>query len=205
MNTTSAEPIGLTVIELTAALTSQQWTNLEQFAEKRLRRVTRSPVRQRLYALHCPRSLIHTAIEVFALGDVDLPGGRKLKPHQRSSSETFVLAIQAVVNSLLSHIVEQSEFQHEHIAVGTEEQIPNGYEPSEPPNLSADLEVRDLQRNLFNRLQADAGENHERQAAVQSLQDDCITGHIMGAGGVTPEAKRRVRERARQEWENLTL
>lgn len=190
-------------MQLTAALTTQQWTSLEQFAEKRLRRVTRSPVRQRLYALHCPRSLVHTAIEQFVLGDVDLPGGRKLKPQQRSGPDTFVPAIQAVVNSLLSHMLEKCEFQHQHMAVSTGELIPDCHEPCEPSSLSTELEVRDLQRNLFDRLERDAGENHERQAAVQSLHDDCVTGNVMGAGGVGPEAKRRVRDQARREWKKL--
>lgn len=204
MNTPSADQIGLTVIHLTAALSSQQWIALKQFAEKRLRRVTRSPLRQRLYALHCPRSLVHTAIEQFALGDVGLPGGRKLKPHQRSGPDTFVPAIQAVVNSLLSHMLEKSEIQNEHLPIGEAPGL-NCHEPSEPSSLSAQLEAGDLQRELFNRLQADAGENPELQAAVRSLQDDCVTGHVMGTGGVTPEAKRQVRERARQKWEDLTL
>jgi hypothetical protein len=80
MNNTSATPIGLTTIQLAAALTPQELADLEQFATRRLKRSAASTARQRALAIHCGKSLLHTAIERFALGDVGFPGGRRLKP-----------------------------------------------------------------------------------------------------------------------------
>jgi hypothetical protein len=207
MNKTSATTNGLKTIELVAALTSLQLSELEAFAEKRLRRAAGAPERQRAMSLHCGRSLLHTAIERFALGDAGFPGGRRLRPHQRVDAAAFCHALRGAINSLVQHAFDSPEFESPHLSVASGAEGKEFHDPLEPGSLPDQLEVRDLEANLFDRLTADAGHDQRLQAAVASLREDCTTGHVMGVkgDGVDAEAKRVVREQARQEWENLTL
>ena len=116
----SATPIGLSTIELATALTTQQWADLERFAEKKLRRSACTPQRQRVLALFSGRAIVHTAVKQFALGDLHHEGGRKLTRRQRTGSAPFLGALRGAFNSLVTHVLDCSEFSREHIPVGAE-------------------------------------------------------------------------------------
>lgn len=207
MNKTSATPNGPTVLELAAALTQPQWSELEQFADKRLRRSACTPQRQRALALFSGQAIVHTAVEQFALGELGNAGGRKLSQIQRSGREPFLHALRGAINSLIAHALDRTEFSQEHLSVGAESVEPGAYEPPNPTDLTEQLELHELERTLFTRLTARAGNNASRQLAVEALREDCAAGHACGEPGleVNPEMKRQVRQQARDVWKNLTL
>lgn len=207
MHNTSANRTGLPTLQLAAALTQEQWNDLESFAAKRLRRSTNTPYKQRVLAIHTGRDLVHTAVEQFALGDLGDPGGRKLAARHRIDSEAFLNAMRAAINSNISHALDLTEFTQEHLSVGLQEAERGVCEPCEPANLDEQLELRDLEQNLFEQLEEKAGGNLRRQAAVEALRDDCQTGHARGKSreGVDMVAKNEVREQAQAVWRNLTL
>jgi hypothetical protein len=82
----------------------------------------------------------------------------------------------------------------------------DGYEPHDPGTPAEQQELQDLERQLFSTLAEKAEDDLQQQAAIRSLQEDCLTGNARGIkGGKIPgEAKRQIRIMARQEWENLT-
>lgn len=190
-------------MQLAAALTSQELSELEQFATRRLKKSAFSTERQRALAIHCGQSLLHTAIERFALGEVAFPGGRKLKPHQRTSSEGFMHAIRGAINSLIQHAFEAPEFHHEHLAVGSEES--DAYDPRDPDTLALQNELRDLEQHLFTSLTESAGNNQRLLEAIEALQEDCHTGNFKGANhcGISARAKRRARRAAQRKLRRL--
>ena len=108
MNNTSANPTGLSALQLAAALTAEQWTELEEFADKRLRRSMKNPGKQRALAIYDGLSLVHTAIEQFALGDLGYPGGRKLPAGNRVNSATFMAPARQIATSQVDHNVVMS-------------------------------------------------------------------------------------------------
>jgi len=207
MNNTSANPTGLTALQLAAALTELQWTELEKFADKRLRRSLTAPHKHRALAIYDGRVLVHTAVEQFAMGDLGYRGGRKLAPHHRLNAQTFIYAMQGAINSLISHALSRTEFLHEHLPVGMEEAGPGIYEPREPAGPGEQLEQRDLQQNLFAQLADHAGSNPKRQAAVAALKDDCLIGHTRGEikEEISAWRKTAVRRQAQVIWKNLTI
>jgi len=207
MNNTSAIPTGLTALQLAAALTQQQWAELERFAGKRLRRSLTAPYKHRALAIYDGRTLVHTAVEQFALGDIGYRGGRKLAPHHRTNTQAFIHAMQAAINSLISHALGRTEFLREHLPVGLEEAERGTYEPREPVSPGEQLELRDLERSLFAQLDQKASDNPKRQAAVAALKNDCVAGHACGENGlrVNPDLKHQIRRQAQSVWEDLTL
>jgi hypothetical protein len=203
----SAIPIGLPALELAAALTSQQWTDLERFAEKRLRRSACTPQRQRVLAFLSGRTIVHTAVEQFALGDLDSPGGRKLRRRQRTGPAPFLDALRGAINSSIANAFACTEFSHEHMPIGAEAVEPDVYEPRSQTSLGEQLDLRDLERILFSQLKAEAGDDQRRQAAVHALRDDCVTGHARGKAGqgVDMSVKNEVRQQAQEIWNELNL
>jgi hypothetical protein len=204
MKHTSASQTGLSAKELAAALTPQQWLDLESFAIKRLHRAASNPARQRALAQFTERSLINTAIEKFLLGDCGHPGGRYLSPPQRVSTATFMNAVRGVINSLISDGCRTAEYELDWVAIGNDGE-PDHCEPSDPRDAAEALSVRDLERQLFAELAAHASKDPDQQAAVNELRDDCVTGHRRGSGGSNTETKRQVRRRARAVWEHLAM
>ena len=207
MNNTSAKPTGLTALQLAAALTEEQWTELEEFADKRLRRSMNHPGKQRALAIYDGLSLVHTAIEQFALGDLGFPGGRQLPAGNRVDTATFIHAMHSAINSIINHALSRVEFSHEHKPIGSEE-VERGFcEPIETASLDHQLEMRDLQQRLFTQLEQDAGGDQKRLTAVEALKNDCLAGHACGENGLNlnPELKRQVRHQAQQIWKDLTL
>jgi len=207
MNNTSAKPTGLTALQLAAALTAEQWTELEEFADKRLRRSMKNPGKQRALAIYDGLSLAHTAIEQFALGDLGYPGGRQLPAGNRVNPSTFIHAMHSAINSIINHALSRVEFSYEHTPVGSEEIERGVYEPVEAASLDNQLEMRDLQQRLFTQLEQDAGGDQKRLTAVEALKNDCLAGHACGENGLNlnPELKRQVRHQAQQIWKDLTL
>lgn len=205
MRTSSINTKGLTVAELTAALTKQQQADLEQFATKRLKKSASTPARQRALALHCGRSLFHAAFERFAMGDAGWPGGRRLKPHQRTDTGAFIHALRGAINSLIQHTLANREFDCEHLEAVNWKAQPDQTTSQQILDQPRELEFQDLQRQLFDRLNASAGADEHMQAAVEALRQDCVTGHCKGVdqAGVDYEAKRLVRQQAQREWEIL--
>ena len=204
MKKTSAPQIGLSARDLAAALTTQQWHELETFAAKRLGRAATNPPRQRALAQFTERSLINTAVEKFLLGDCGDPQGRYLSPSQRVSTVTFMNAVRGVINSLISDGCRSAEYELDWIAIGNEGE-PGHHEPRDPYDAAEALSVRDLERQLFNELAAHAENDPEQQAAIAALRDDCATGHRRGSAGLNAETKRQVRRQAREVWEHLTM
>ena len=207
MNNTSANPTGLSALQLAAALTAEQWTELEEFADKRLRRSMKNPGKQRALAIYDGLSLVHTAIEQFALGDLGYDGGRKLAPGSRVNADAFINAMHAAINSLISNILGNAEFSHPHLPVGQQEAERGVWEPQEISELGDQLEMRDLEQQLFTQLEKAAGDDQQRQTAVEALKNDCIAGHACGETGlkIDPESKRHVRRKARAIWDRLTM
>ena len=207
MNNTSANPTGLSALQLAAALTAEQWTELEEFADKRLRRSMKNPGKQRALAIYDGLSLVHTAIEQFALGDLGYPGGRKLPAGNRVNSATFIHAMHSAINSIINHALSRVEFSYEHTPVGSEEIERGVYEPVEAASLDNQLEMRDLQQRLFTQLEEDAGGDQKRLTAVKALKNDCLTGHVRGKANekVNRDLKLEVRQQAQAIWKNLTL
>ena len=207
MHNTSANRTGLPTLQLAAALTQEQWNDLESFAAKRLRRSMNAPNRQRALAIYDGRTLVHTAVEQFALGDLGCRGGRILYPRSRITSGTFIHAMQAAINSLISNILDSAEFSRTHLPVGLEEVERGVCEPQESTDLGDQLEMRDLENQLFSQLEQRAGDNPGRRGAVEALKNDCIAGHACGENGTTvhPEAKRQVRRNAKAIWRDLTM
>jgi hypothetical protein len=207
MNNTSANPTGLTALQLAAALTQLQWTELEKFADKRLRRCLNTPGKQRALAIYDGRTFVHTAVEQFALGDLGCKSGRKLAAGNRVSAATFIHAMHAAINSLISNILGNAEFSRHHLPVGQQEAERGVWEPQEKSGLGDQLEMRDLEQQLFTRLEQDAGDDQQQQTAVEALKNDCIAGHACGENGlkIDPELKRHVRREARAIWDHLTM
>lgn len=205
MTTTSTNTNGLTVTELTAALTKQQHADLEQFAAKRLKKSASTPARQRALAIYCGRSLFHAAFERFAMGEAGWPGGRRLKPHQRTDTGAFVHALRGAINSLIQHTLADREFGCEHLEADNWKAQPDQTTHRQVLDQPRELEFQDLQRQLFDRLDASAGADERMRAAVEALRQDCVTGHCKGVdqAGVDYEAKRVVRQQAQREWELL--
>jgi hypothetical protein len=207
MNNTSAKPTGLTALQLAAALTEDQWTELEDFADKRLRRSMNHPGKQRALAIYDGLSLVHTAIEQFALGDLGYPGGRQLPAGNRINAATFINAMHSTINSIINHALSRVEFSHEHKPIGSEE-VERGFcEPIETASLDHQLEMRDLQQRLFTKLEEDAGGDQKRLTAVEALKNDCLTGHVRGKAheNVNRDLKLAVRQQAQAIWKNLTI
>jgi hypothetical protein len=207
MNNTSAKTTGLTALQLAAALTEDQWTELEEFADKRLRRSMNHPGKQRALAIYDGLSLVHTAIEQFALGDLGYPGGRQLPAGNRAGTATFIHAMHSAINSIINHALSRVEFSHEHTPIGSEE-IERGFcEPIETASLGNQLEMRDLQQRLFTQLEEDAGGDQKRLTAVEALKNDCVAGHACGETGlsISRNLKHQVRRQAQAIWKDLTL
>jgi len=199
---------GLSVTELTAALTPHQWTDLERFANNRLRRRADTPQHQQALALLTGLAVVHHAIEQFGLGEIDRPGGRQLAPSRRSGPEKFVEALFSAINSLVDHALSRAEYSREHVAMGTVPGAePDPHEPPDPRSLYEALEFRDLQRILFARLAAEGKDNAQYRLALEALRDDCQAGQAHGATGlpVDPEIKYQVRRRARRIWHELMM
>ena len=190
-----------TALKLIDAITSKQHRELELFAENRLRRATLSGSRQRAQSLYCARSIVNSAFEKFAIGDAGLPGGRILKPHQRESVEVFLNAVRGAINSLISHALEKSEYQSDHIPIIISHGGDQYFEPLVPVNSAVDLELRDIEQSLFANVTRQLLGDMQLGIALESLRNDCITGHISGVcgDGVAVEAKRVVRNLARKE------
>jgi hypothetical protein len=207
MHNTSANRTGLPALQLAAALTQEQWNDLEAFAAKRLRRSMNAPDKQRALAIYDGRTLVHTAVEQFALGDLSCRGGRKLHPGNRINPLAFIHALQAAINSLISNILDSAEFSRPHLPVGLEAVERGVCEPHESTDLGDQLEMRDLENQLFTQLEQGAAGNPGQREAVEALKNDCIAGHACGENGTTvhPEVKRQVRRQARAIWEHLTL
>lgn len=204
MKTTSTNTTGLSAIELAAAVTNQQWHDLERFASRRLRRASTTPARQRALAQFTGHALINTALEKFGLGDCGHPDGRYLSPRQRVNAHTFLDALRGAINSFIADAGRSAEASHDWLPVGSEVE-PGHHEPRDGFDISESLAARDLERQLFNELAAQAGDDMDQQAAVKSLRDDCVTGHRRGDDGRNPETKRQVRRQARVVWEQLTM
>jgi hypothetical protein len=204
MKQTSAPQTGLSAKELAAALSTQQWHDLEAFAAKRLSRAATNPPRQRALAQFTEQSLINTAVEKFLLGDCGHPEGRYLAPSQRVSTATFMNAVRGVINSLISDGCRSAEYELEWVAVGNEGE-PDHHEPRDPFDAAEGFSVRDLEQQLFAELAARAGDDPDQLAAIEALRADCVTGHRRGNGGPDTETKRQVRRQARHVWEHLTM
>ena len=207
MNNTSAKTTGLSALQLAAALTAEQWTELEEFADKRLRRSMKNPGKQRALAIYDGLSLVHTAIEQFALGDLGYDGGRKLAPGSRVNAAAFINAMHAAINSLISNILGNAEFSHYHLPVGQQEAERGVWEPQEISELGDQLEMRDLEQQLFTQLEKSADDDQQQQTAVEALKNDCIAGHASGESGlnVGRNLKHKVRRQAQAIWRDLTL
>lgn len=207
MNNTSANRNGLTALQLAAALTEEQWTDLERFADKRLRRSMNTPSKQRALAIYDGFTLAHTAMEQFALGDLGSKDGRKLPPGNRVNTATFIEAMRSAINSIINHALARAEYYSDHLPVGLEEVEPGVCEPHEDTDLADQLELRDLEQQLFTQLEQDAGDDRQKQTAVESLKSDCIAGHACGENGleVNPDLKKQVRRDARAIWRDLSI
>ncbi len=204
MKKTSATTIGPSAIELATALSTQQLSDLERFAYRRLRRAATTPARQRALAQFTGHSLINSALEKFGLGDCGHPHGRYLRPKQRVSTDTFLDALRGAINSFIADACRGAESKHTWIPIGAEGE-PGHHEPFDRFDTAESLSVRDLERQLFNELAARAGDDPEQQAAVKSLLQDCATGHHRGGDGFNAEAKRQVRRQAREVWDKLSM
>jgi len=204
MKKTSATKIGLSAIDLAAAVTNQQWHDLERFASRRLRRAATTPARQRALAQFTGHALINTALEKFSLGDCGHPDGRYLSQKQRVNAHTFLDALRGAINSFIADAGRSAEANHDWLPIGSEVE-PGYHEPSDHVDVGESLSVRDLERQLFHELAAQAGDDVAQQAAIAALRDDCVTGHRRGDGGQNPETKRQVRRQAREVWEQLTM
>jgi hypothetical protein len=205
MKKTSAKTTtGLSAIELATAINNQQWSDLERFASRRLRRAASTPSRQRALAQFTGCSLINTALEKFGLGDCGHPEGRYLSPQQRANAHTFLDALRGAINSFIADACRTAESTHDWLPIGSERE-PGYHEPCDHFDVGESLAVRDLERQLFNELAAHAGDDVDQQAAIAALRDDCVTGHRRGDGGQNTEAKRQVRRQAREVWEQLTM
>jgi hypothetical protein len=204
MKKTSATTTGLSAIELATAINNQQWSDLERFASRRLRRAASTPSRQRALAQFTGCSLINTALEKFGLGDCGHPDGRYLSQKQRVNAHTFLDALRGAINSFIADACRTSESAHDWLPIGNERE-PGHHEPRDHSDVNESLTVRDLERQLFNELAAQAGDDPEQLAAIASLRDDCVTGHRRGDGDQNPEVKRQVRRQAREVWEQLSM
>jgi hypothetical protein len=203
-NTSAKTTTGLSVIALATAVTNQQWQDLERFASRRLRRAASTPSRQRALGQFTGCSLINTALEKFGLGDCGHPAGRYLSPRQRINAHTFLDALRGAINSFIADACRTSESAHDWLPIGNERE-PGHHEPRDGFDVNESLSVRDLERQLFNELAAQAGDDPEQLAAITSLRDDCATGHRRGSDGLNAEAKRQARRQAREVWEQLSM
>lgn len=199
---------GLSVTELTAVITSDQWTDLERFADNRLRRRTRNPQLQRVLGILTGLAVVHHAVEQFALGDLDRPGGRQLAPSQRSGPEKFVEALFGAINSIVDHALSRKEYGQEHVALATvASAVPDPHEPPDQHSLPEQLEFRDLERILFTRLAAQGQDSVQYRLAIEALRGDCQAGHAHGGRGlpVDQAVKNQARRHARRIWHELTM
>jgi len=189
------------VLKLIAAITPEQHLELERFAENRLRRATASGTRRRAAALFCSRSILNSVFEKYAKGDAGLPGGRILKPYQRERVEDFLNVIRGAINSVISHAVEKSEYQADHISIIVGDVGCKYSEPISTVSPALDLEMRDLEHRLFARVTQMLHGDSQLFIAMESLRNDCATGHVSGfdGEGVSIEAKRTVRKLAKSE------
>ena len=202
MQHSSANPNGPATLELVAALTSEQWTQLTQFAAHRLRQTARTPERQRALAQFCPQSLVHAAVEKFARGDAGRPGGRRLKAAERVNPAAFVGALQSAMNSLVSDACRRAEARQEHLPVATGGEEPYTVE-ADNDDFEKILTLRDIEAVLFGELQTQAGADAERQAAIDCLRENCVTGHFSSDHGVNHKVMHAVRRQAQQLWLKL--
>jgi hypothetical protein len=204
MKKTSATKIGLSAIELATEVTNHQWQDLERFASRRLRRAASTPARQRALGQYTGCSLINTALEKFGLGDCGHPDGRYLSQRQRINAHTFLDALRGAINSFIADACRTSESAHDWLPIGSEVE-PGHHEPRDHTDVNDSLSVRDLERQLFNELAAQARNDPEQLAAIAALRDDCVTGHRRGSDGFNAEAKRQARRQAREVWEQLSM
>ena len=191
--------------ELIELMTHDHYRELEYFTENRLRRATCAGMRKRAVALHCARSIIHSAIERFVLGDAGLSGGRVLNIIHRKSVETFIFAVRASINSIIYHAVDKFEYSCEHLTIEPEAIADEIVNKADSKNIMLELELRDIERVLFRKMSENIGDDKEMQTALESLRNDCVTGHSRGIcnADVTTEAKRRIRKLAKKTWKNM--
>lgn len=180
-------------MELAAEITENEWMELEQFAEKRLRRTGRNPASQHTLTQWCGRSLVHSALESFGLGEKSKSAGRRLRASQRTA-RGLIFALQSAINSIIANSCRCAEAGFEHLSLNVETPALN---PPAGTDVVAEISERELRSQLFEQLQHGA-ETEMEDAALTSLHDDCITGNARGGGGVDREVKRQIRRQARE-------
>ena len=167
-----------TVSDLLAALSPQQNEKLINFARLRLDRVTRLSSSKEYLATLEPEELVSRTIAKVLIGEKDAKVGRRLSAKNRANTESFLRALQGVLNSDLANLVRCAEACYPHVRLdeGIEEGSCGLLDLDSPAVLTA---RRDLQQVVFAKLYqrtADAPELWPIIRAVEQgfLHDACL-------------------------------
>lgn len=140
-----------TALQLVAALTEEEHRYLRAFAAKRLRRLQGQQALAHFLTGKIPEDLVHDALQKVLIGDKHPKKGRKLAVKNRQSPQAFMQCIMGIINSVLSHAV-QTELRFPQISCGDVEQEVTPLAVPEWSDTAGVAERRDLQSELFTRL-----------------------------------------------------
>jgi hypothetical protein len=142
-----------TALQLVTALTENQHQRLLAHAAKRMRRLLSVPEMERCLARKSPDDIVHDSLQKVLLGESHQKEGRKLSLKGRQSTDDFLAFVQGIINSDVSNTVRSCEVSFPHISLGDPETEPGTVEVPEPFDFARLVELRDLKRELFARLE----------------------------------------------------
>ncbi len=192
-----------TALQLVTALTENQHQRLLAHAAKRMRRLLSVPEMERCLARKSPDDIVHDSLQKVLLGESHQKEGRKLSLKGRQSTDDFLAFVQGIINSDVSNTVRSCEVSFPHISLGDPENEPGTVEVPEPFDFARLVEIRDLKRELFARLELVLQNEPALTPVIRHWSELFYVADRIAGPEFDPHLVYRVRQHSRRNYREL--